>query len=316
MSIRIATLSFGTTTRGASSFFWVMTMISPVPGGGVPLMDDNSGGSPLFLSDEFTDPSTFLNTLLLPPSLLLGPGRMMPPVGVTRVPRPLSTTTFPDHLPLPSTTMPDPEPPPPPRMTRRRYRRRGRVVMQTVPRKRLRDEDTCAICLESVLKTSALMLPCHHTFHRLCLFAVLTAPALGSNSMLRCPLCRATLDRYDLAAMGCDVSPRRLALAHRRCQALIQLGSSGSTPQTVAWLVQRCSDTEAVDGFLYNCTLLAVERALCHRRTLVQSLYAQLRAARNRHFDPHEFIRTTVACHVEVLMRTAVVNPEAGPGDL
>lgn len=81
-------------------------------------------------------------------------------------------------------------------------------------------------------------------------------------------------------------------------------------------LVQQCGDTEAVDGFLYNCTLLAIERSLCHRRSLVQSLFTQLRAPRNRHFETLEFIRTTVACHVEVLMRTSMVNTDSGPGDL
>jgi hypothetical protein len=75
----------------------------------------------------------------------------------------------------------------------------------------------------------------------------------------------------------------------------------------------RPSKTEAIDGFLYNCAVLAIERSLHHRMGLAQSLEAQLRSRRNRQFDPVEFIQTSLVCHVEVLMRTAAVNGEATP---
>lgn len=217
MSIRIATLSFGT-ARGASLAFFRRV---PVLGLGAGTFDS----SPILLTDD--DAGPLLNTLLLPPSLLLGAaglGRPPPP----RVPRPISTATFPDRTR-----------PPPPRVNKqarvcRRYRRRGKVVTQSVLRKRLRNEESCAICLETVTPVFGATLPCHHTFHRLCLFSVLTAPALGSNSMLRCPLCRASVDRHDLAAMGCDVSPSRLVIADRRCNALGQLAAGGYNSHAVA----------------------------------------------------------------------------------
>ena len=68
-------------------------------------------------------------------------------------------------------------------------------------RKRTRSEQhgTCSICIESVNRLAhAILLPCGHCFHRTCIFSVLTTSTLGSNSMMRCPLCRHMLDRYDL----------------------------------------------------------------------------------------------------------------------
>ena len=202
---------------------------------------------------------------------------------VPQLPSPISTSDFPD---------------------RRRPRKRSRPVP---------DAD-CAICLESARRGApTLSLPCAHTFHRTCLFAVLTAPVLGACSMLRCPMCRSSVDRYDLRAMDLDVSPDRLALAQRRCHGLrrIATGHPAAPPTavTVARLVRRCAATDAVDGFLYNTAVLALERSLFHRLQLARSLEMQLHAPRNRRFDVVEFIRTTVACHVEVLIRTATAAP-------
>lgn len=61
----------------------------------------------------------------------------------------------------------------------------------------------CSICLESMRPVRSLTLPCGHTHHRVCIFSVLTVPVLGAQSMLRCPLCRYSLDRYDLRSLGC-----------------------------------------------------------------------------------------------------------------
>ena len=111
--------------------------------------------------------------------------------------------------------------------------------------------------------------------------------------------------------MGFNVTPRRLATAHERCHGLRRLtagvGSGGqkSPGQVVADLVRCCSQTQAMDGFLYNATVLALERSLFHRLNLARSLALQLQAPRNRRVDRMEFIRATVACHVEVLIHTA-----------
>jgi hypothetical protein len=179
------------------------------------------------------------------------------------------------------------------------------------------DGHDCVICLEPVVgATTLLTLPCGHAFHRVCVFAVLTAPVLGACSMFRCPMCRASVDRHDLGALGVDVSPHRLCLAQQRCDSLRRLVAGVQTPHhqqlpvmhAVATLVRRCTATEAVDGFLYNVAVLAIERTLFHRINLIRSLETQLRAPRNRRFDPVEFIRTSLACHVEHLIRTATMN--------
>ena len=71
-----------------------------------------------------------------------------------------------------------------------------------VTRKTAKEDLTCecSICLEPVVVScrSDIKLPCGHVFHRICVFAILTTSTLGSDSMMRCPLCRYKLDRHDL----------------------------------------------------------------------------------------------------------------------
>lgn len=209
-----------------------------------------------------------------------GPSHFIP-----QVPTPISTSDFPDH--------------PPPR---------GATVRTRNGRGKRSRGDCCPVCLELAGTAANLItMPCAHTMHRLCVFALLTAPVLGARSMLRCPMCRYTLDKYDVAAMGCDVSPRRLSLASRRCNSLRQL-TLGSDHGSLAKLVRECSTTEAVDGFIYNAVVLSLERAIFHRLAFVRSLESQLRAPRNAAFGVAEFVESSLACHIEVLIRTTNVG--------
>jgi hypothetical protein len=160
--------------------------------------------------------ATILGTLFLPSLSVVhlpSPFSIVP-----QVPSPLSTASFPDR------TGPG----------RKRRRRTGQPV------------NDCPICI-GPLTGSIAYLACGHGFHRQCLFGLLTPPVLGASSMLRCPMCRAPIDRYDLGALGCDVSPQRLVIAERRCDALRQLAIGCDGNQGLAaCLVQQCNGTEAL----------------------------------------------------------------------
>jgi hypothetical protein len=198
---------------------------------------------------------------------------------------------------------------------RRPKPRRG--VQRTNLRKRGRDT-MCSVCLDPLDTTDTVRLPCAHELHRRCLFALLCTPVLGCHSMMRCPLCRREVDRYDLRAVGLDAAPRRLRGVANRCAALRALStgavgalaaSAGEAPVCVtARLIRRCRHLSAEDGFVYNCAVLALERAIHHRRLFQHTLNAQLRHAA-ADTDVHELIRTNLACHVEVLIKT-----RQGPG--
>jgi hypothetical protein len=126
-------------------------------------------------------------------------------------------------------------------------------------------------------------------------------------------MCRGEVDRYDLQAMGLDAAPRRLRGIARRCAALRSLsgGAVGHLAASMgepsvcvtARLVRRCRRLLAEDGFIYNCALLSLERAIHHRRLFQRTLDAQLRYA-SADTDVVEMIRTNLACHVEVLIKT------------
>ena len=169
----------------------------------------------------------------------------------------------------------------------------------------------CCICLEPLGGSSEpATLPCKHSLHRLCLFSLMTYPVLGARSMVRCPMCRYAVDRYDISGI-CDVSVPRIVSAARRCANLRKLTNGGcssaqqSSFQVAARLIQGCNKMTADDGFVYNVAVLAIDRAVTHRLSFARTLALQLKAPRNRIHDPVEFIAENLACHVEVLMRTS-----------
>jgi hypothetical protein len=96
---------------------------------------------------------------------------------VDHSPGPITTTEFPDKQP--------------------RMRKRTRHPASVAP-------ETCSICLDTIDDTSrTIQMPCGHIFHRMCVFSVLTTTTYGSDSMMRCPMCRYKLDRHDLQWVDC-----------------------------------------------------------------------------------------------------------------
>lgn len=112
--------------------------------------------------------------------------------------------------------------------------------------------------------------------------------------------------------MGYDAIPSRLILTQRRCNGLRRLacGVPRTSTQSVAKLVQQCADTTAADGLFYNVSILALERALFHRITFRRSLEYDLGQSRNHAFDQWQFIQSSLACHIDVLMHTSNVTTE------
>ena len=105
--------------------------------------------------------------------------------------------------------------------------------------------------------------------------------------MMHCPLCRFALDRYNLRdEMSFNVSVARLRLTSVRCNnfrmgflsgfhthgdpnAKIITGGCNATAsepvsRVASKLVQGCFAMKAEDGFVYNVSLLALDRAVSH----------------------------------------------------
>lgn len=160
---------------------------------------------------------------------------------------------------------------------------------------------------------------CGHELHAGCLWGILPSLCLGAESMMRCPLCRHPIDRYDLIAMGYGdtvTHPRQLAAVAQRCHAFRSLvtpegGSSAvltGVPRSTltARLVQRCASLTARDGFVYNTCVLPLERMLHHKQNFANSLHLQLSTLhRSGPYDRCAFIDSSLACHVDVLIHTA-----------
>ena len=184
-------------------------------------------------------------------------------------------------------------PPPPGWRPRKRGRRHQEVD----------DCGTCCICLETLADADANnQLPsCSHVLHAHCLWGMLTSTVFGSGSMMRCPLCREEVDRYDLLVMGYVAArPSRLRVIDRACNAFSSLigdhhpaDPRGSRSEQCAYTIQVASKLCASDRFLYNVCLLALERMVQHKRSFALSL--------PRDADP-DTVDSMLACHVDVLL--------------
>lgn len=148
------------------------------------------------------------------------------------------------------------------------------------------DAECCCICLDPLRAAAAVTLPpCAHRVHTACLCGVEPGAGVGGDAAVRCPLCRAPLDRHALGAMGFAVAPGDLRACEARCGALRHLrdgtGWTAAAPseapgRTLARLVGACRRLGMRDGLVYNVCVLGLERACYHRRSLAASLAAEL----------------------------------------
>jgi hypothetical protein len=140
--------------------------------------------------------------------------------------------------------------------------------------------------------------------------------------MMHCPLCRGTLDRYDLRNLGYSVSPMCLSSVATACadwRLLLHPRQTHPHPGAMAKQVVRCARMSASDGFVYNCCVLAIDRMINHKRALVRILAVQwqvhqssfssslspLCADVSAAVDLADFVQQRLASHVEVLIHSA-----------
>lgn len=174
-------------------------------------------------------------------------------------------------------------------------------------------------------------LPCQHSFHAPCLWGVLTNLCLGSHSMMRCPLCRYSVDRYDLQAMGYDVRPSNLRRISWGCTAYHDLvtgalsavsihpggNSALSRSSRVTRAILRSATLTSMDGYVFNTCLLSLHRMIFHKINFAESLHQQMLLMPARGNDPAAtcderiaFVNSSLDCHIDVLIHTAQQRPE------
>ena len=80
----------------------------------------------------------------------------------------------------------------------------------------------------------------------------------------------------------------------------------------VCRLIRKCQGTEAMDGFAYNTCLLAIDRSLAHKQSFIDGLKIDLhnQIRRGATYDQlNKLIDDQLACHIDVLIHTAHVEP-------
>ena len=139
--------------------------------------------------------------------------------------------------------------------------------------------------------------------------------------MMKCPMCRAPVDRHDLLRAGYAVSPRRLSRgppsAWRGASAPKQVGRACHALRALLvdrqriqppWVIRYLVDSRSLtsmDGFVYNTCLLSLERMLHHKGNFVRTLQNQLAIMQHRSHMLTDFIDSSLACHVDVLIHTS-----------
>lgn len=178
------------------------------------------------------------------------------------------------------------------------------------------DKSVCPVCLEDLCH-GVCRLFCDHRLHHHCFWGILPINTRGADAMVRCPMCRATVDRDTLRLLGYDVSVTHLAVVGRACRDYRDLlhGSTSTLPQYHVSpsperrmdLVRRilsCGRLEPADGLLYNVCVLPLDRMIADKHAFMASLSIQLATA-PASIDPKELIDTATAVHVDVLLHTA-----------
>ena len=114
--------------------------------------------------------------------------------------------------------------------------------------------------------------------------------------------------------MGIIVSPSRLKLIGQRCNAIQSLHVTVGLESNaqVCRLIRKCEGTAAMDGFVYNTCLLAIDRSLSHKQSFIDVLKIDLHNQIRRGASSdrmHTLIEEQLACHIDTLIHTSHIEP-------
>ena len=114
--------------------------------------------------------------------------------------------------------------------------------------------------------------------------------------------------------MGIPVSPSRLKLVARRCNAIQSLHMTVGLESSamVCRLIRQCEGTAATDGFVYNTCLLAIDRSLSHKQTFMDVLKVDVHNQIRRGATTdrmNTLIEEQLACHIDTLIHTSHIEP-------
>jgi hypothetical protein len=102
----------------------------------------------------------------------------------------------------------------------------------------------------------------------------------------------------------------------KRCNAIQSLHATVGLESnaTVCRWIRQCEGTEAMDGFLYNTCLLAIDRSLTHKQSFMDGLKIDMHNQIRRGATSDQLSRLIedyLACHVDVLLHTSHIDPTA-----
>lgn len=180
--------------------------------------------------------------------------------------------------------------------------------------------ETCAICLD-VIRTKyigsgndkhGIQLPCcGQQMHILCLFSLVPAATLGAACAVSCPFCRHRMNIETLCKIGVNTQPSALIHSTRVCNAIQCLRNKTASNVEFDGVLNRASKYTISDGFVYNCTLINLDRALYHRKQLYTEIENTLSSMENRNCtSSFNIISRLFEVHIEVLIQTRQVWQE------
>ena len=169
----------------------------------------------------------------------------------------------------------------------------------------LHEDATCTICLES--KADTVLPKCGHTFHAACLFAVVPQGVAGAGSMQRCPVCRETITNECIPdIIGYKVTPKMMAMVAERINLLRSIFTPNykKTRHSPHVAISKLRRVSREDGFIYNTSILCIERAIEKRKMMTPFIIFALRTKANDIHCKVDFITRHVASHIDFLIKT------------
>ena len=161
---------------------------------------------------------------------------------------------------------------------------------------------TCGICFEIAQKDGIALTCCKQQIHIVCLFSLVPAATLGAACVVSCPFCRHAMHLETLQQIGINTRPSALIHATKVCNAIQLLKNKTTDLTNFDIVLSRASAYTIADGFVYNCTMINIDRALYHRQQLSKEIENTLNTARDS--DCNTLIDKLFEVHIEVLIQT------------
>ena len=162
----------------------------------------------------------------------------------------------------------------------------------------------CGICFDPIHRNGIELTCCKQQIHLVCLFSLVPATTLGAACVVSCPFCRHAMHLETLRQIGINTRPSALIHTTKVCNAIQHLKNKTTDITNFDTVLSTASKYTIADGFVYNCIMINIDRALYHRQQLYKEIENTLNTRHERNSNAIPIINKLLKVHIEVLIQT------------